>query len=277
MADCCKTAAAGAFGAWQFGFRCIIMRGYYSVYFRSDAGLKIHNDPYWKSGDASVTLTDEVTPKQEGRMGKSLTREILETLLLTLIIFILVRAVVQNFKVEGESMMPSLHDGQYMLINKAVYFRYDTNWFSRIMPGSRNLPANMVNLFHPPQRGDIIVFQYPLDTSKDYIKRVIGLPGETVKVKVGDGVYINDKKLDEPYIKDVADYRDGDTAAVTVPPNSVYVLGDNRNNSSDSHIWGFVPYDLIIGQAWLSYWPTNYWGFIPTASYPNVGNGPLSA
>ena len=251
------------------------MRWYDSVYCKEWFALKIHNDSYWKGGGSNaIAITDEVSPQTEGRRSKSLTREILETLLLTLIIFVLVRAVVQNFKVEGESMDPSLHNGQYLLINKAVYFRYDTNWLPRLMPNNHNLPSNMVNLFHPPQRGDIIVFEYPLDTSKDYIKRVIGLPGEQVQIKVNDGVYINGQKLTEPYIQAIPDYPSGDPPQVTVPPNNVYVLGDNRNNSSDSHIWGFVPYENIIGKAWISYWPTNYWGFLQHPAYANVGNGP---
>ncbi len=234
--------------------------------------MKIHHNSYWNESDAGrFPLADEVSSREEGRSGKSLVREILETLLLTLIIFILVRSVIQNFKVEGESMEPSLHDGQYLFVNKAVYFRYDVNWTSHLF-GNKGSDPQMVSLFHPPQRGDIIVFQYPLDTSKDYIKRVIGLPGESVQIKKKDGVYVNGKKLDEPYIKELADYPD--TNPVTVPPNSVFVLGDNRNNSSDSHIWGFVPYENIIGKAWLCYWPTQYWGFIQHYSYANVGNGP---
>jgi signal peptidase I len=153
---------------------------------------------------------------------RSWIKELIETAVLTVAIFLIVRVALQNFKVEGDSMYPTLHNGEYILVNKIDY------------------------MLHSPHRGDIIVF-------KDFIKRVIGLPGEKVAIH-DQAVFINGKKLDEPYIQTL--YRPTYTAAsVTVPSGDYFVLGDNRNNSQDSHLWGFLPRKYIIGKAWISYWP----------------------
>jgi signal peptidase I len=189
---------------------------------------------------------------------KAVAREILETVLLTLLIFLLVRSVVQNFRVEGESMSPTLHSGQYLLINKAVYWLSDTNTLSSYVPD----PVKASPLFHPPQRGDVIVFRFPREPSRDFIKRVIAVPGEMVEIR-DHRVYVDDAPLNEPYIKDPPLYP---MAQIRVTDGNYFVLGDNRNNSSDSHVWGLVPTDDIIGQAWLSYWPVATWGFVPSAA-----------
>jgi signal peptidase I len=219
---------------------------------------------------APAPVEELVPPQERGRGTGSFVREMAETILLTAIIFVMFYSVVQASQVDGQSMEPSLHDGERIWLNKAVYFRYDTNWISDIF-GAKAQP-NLVNLFHAPQRGDIIVFNPPVPSDKPYIKRVIGLPGEQVQVRQNDGVYINGKKLDEPYIKDIPDYPT--TPVVTVPPDSVYVMGDNRNNSSDSHIWGFVNDDSIIGKAEIGFWPLNDLGTMPHYDYAGVGNGP---
>ncbi|MCL5266045.1 MAG: signal peptidase I [Chloroflexi bacterium] len=200
---------------------------------------------------------------------KSAIREILETIILTVIIFLLVRSVVQNFKVEGRSMEPTLQSGQYLLINKAVYWRFDPAVLKRISPRLERFVNEKVGnnegkfyIFGQPQHGDVIVFKYPKDTSRDFIKRVIALPGETVEIKQGH-VYVNDQPLDENYILDKPNYY---VEKQRVPPNSFFVLGDNRNNSLDSHVWGMVPVEDIIGKAWLCYWPAERWGLIPSTT-----------
>ncbi len=213
---------------------------------------------------------EEVATSSGGRAG-SFVREMVETILLTAIIFVMFYSVVQASQVDGQSMEPSLHDGERIWLNKAVYFRYDTNWLSELF-GSKSDTPQPVNLFHAPQRGDIIVFNPPVPSDKPYIKRVIGLPGERVQVRQNDGVYINGVKLNEPYIKDIPEYPT--TQEVTVPPDHVYVMGDNRNNSSDSHIWGFVPDESIIGKAEAGFWPLDDFGIVPHYVYPQVGNGP---
>ena len=193
---------------------------------------------------------------------KNAVRDVLETLLLTVLIFLIVRSIVQNFKVEGRSMEPTLQNGQYLLINKATYWRLDGSLLTKLSPGAEAASGSTTQasryLFSPPQTGDIIVFRYPKDTSRDFIKRVIGVPGDIVEIKNGV-VYVNGKALHEDYTADPPSYFQ---PAERVPEGSYFVLGDNRNNSSDSHVWGLVPEENIIGRAWFSYWPPDSWGIV---------------
>ena len=165
---------------------------------------------------------------------KAAVRDILETALLTLVIFLSVRLAVQNFRVEGFSMEPTMHTNEYLLVNKVTY-----------MVGQ-------------PQRGDIIVLRFPLDPRRDFIKRIIGLPGEQVEVRNGS-VYVDGRALVEPYIRQPPAYT---YPRVTMPPRQYFVLGDNRNNSDDSHVWNGLPKEYIIGKAWVSYWPPATWGIV---------------
>ena len=169
----------------------------------------------------------------------SALRELIETLILTLVIFLLIRFAVQNFRIEGYSMEPNFHDGQFLFVNKLVY------------------------MLHPPERGDVIVFVPPNNSTRDFIKRIIGLPGDKVEV-VNGRVMVNGQELDEAYPLNAATYS---MAPVIVPPGEYFVLGDNRNYSSDSHSWGTVSGEKIIGKAWVSYWPPQMIGFVPTFSY----------
>ena len=193
----------------------------------------------------------------------STIREIAETILLTVLIFLLVRSVVQNYKVDGRSMEPTLEGGQLLLVNKAAYWRLNDNPLGHILPtgaeASTSSPKKEpVFVFGPPKRGDVIVFKFPRDTTRPFIKRVMGLPGEVIEIKDGK-VHVNGKPLDEPYLSDLPNYR---VDAEVVPPDSYFVLGDNRNFSSDSHIWGMVPLENIIGKAWVRYWPPSDWTFL---------------
>ena len=176
-------------------------------------------------------MTETDVPAQPVKRKRSLLRELAETAVLTIGIFLLVRVAVQNFRVEGESMLPNLHDGEYILVNKIDY------------------------LFHGPQRGDVVVLKaVPAgEPNKDFIKRVIGLPGETVAVK-NDSVYINGKRLIEPYQHYPHDYTFG---PARVPQGEYFVLGDHRNDSYDSHRWSppWLPRSDIIGKALIAYWP----------------------
>jgi signal peptidase I len=202
---------------------------------------------------------------------RGVVKELLETAIFILLVFLIVRGVVQNFKIEGQSMEPSLHTGQYILVNKIVYFHFDLNAPLRLLPGNADLAPKIVYPFHMPHRGEVLVFEYPRDMSKDYIKRVIGLPGDTVAIRDGQ-VYVNGTLLDEPYLNGLQTTCRGEDACnggqpVTVPAGAVFVMGDNRNNSSDSREWGALPLDGIIGKAWVSYWPRDYWGVIPSPTY----------
>jgi signal peptidase I len=203
-----------------------------------------------------------------GTRARKVGRELAETVILALLIFFSVKALVQNFRVEGQSMEPSMHNNQYLLVNKALYFRADLSRLHDLLPFIPGGDDSEHHLFRAPRRGDVIVFKFPLDPSRDFIKRVIGVPGDTVEVH-DEAVFINGSPLKEDYIKDTPNYTYGPK---TVPPGMYFVLGDNRRNSLDSHAWGnscspqqvcdFVPEENIIGQAWVTYWPFDQLGFI---------------
>lgn len=206
--------------------------------------------------DDSEAAVREKAPKA----ARSVLREVLETLLLALLMFLVVRGFVQSFRVEGSSMEPTLHTNQFLLVSKVAYFHFDANALARLLSGDANLPPNVIYPFGKPAPGDIVVFEYPLDPSRDYIKRVVAVEGQRVAVKNGY-VYVDGQPLEEPYVASRPNYT---MAELVVPPGTVFVLGDNRNSSSDSHQWGVLPLENIIGKAWLSYWPPSSWGLVPS-------------
>lgn len=189
--------------------------------------------------------------------------ELAQTVLLTLLIFFAMRAVVQNFKVEGTSMEPTLHHNQFLIINKATYARVDGTPLERFARPDGEAGGQPIFVFGSPAHGDIVVFRFPSQPEKDFIKRIIAVPGDTVEVKAGR-VYLNGQQIVEPYIRGSASY---DSSARVVPAGQYFVLGDNRPNSSDSHVWGFVPADNLIGKAWFAYWPPSDWGPLATGAY----------
>jgi len=209
--------------------------------------------------DGPILDTWSAEPPPQPQAWQRLRRagwELTQTLVLAALIFLAVRAMAQNFRVEGSSMEPGLHDGQYLLVNKAIYFKINLDKLSKYLPFVDAGDQPQRYLFRGPKRGDVIVFRYPRDPDRDFIKRVIAMPGDTVRIDKGE-VYVNRARLMEPYIDDEPRY---DFSEQVVPPRSYFVLGDNRNNSFDSHAWGFVPEENIIGQAVLSYWPLEEWG-----------------
>ena len=163
-------------------------------------------------------------------MGK-FVRDIIITIVAALAIFLILQAAVGSFKVYGMSMTPSIQHGDYIMVNKAAYF------------------------FHEPNRGDVIVFHSPRNPGSDLIKRIIGLPGDTVEVK-NSKVFVNGTPLTEPYIMEQPKYQ---YPLQQIPEDNYFVLGDNRNNSADSHTGWFLPRENIIGKAWFSYWPPVDW------------------
>ena len=158
---------------------------------------------------------------------KSQFHQVIAVVLIAVGVFFLLRITVQSFVVVGSSMEPNLEDGQRLLVNKVVY------------------------QIREPQRGDIIVFHQPNGRQVDLIKRIIALPGDTVEIK-DEAVYINGSAINEPYIEAAPLYT---MAKKEIPEGEYFVLGDNRNNSNDSHSWGELPQQNIIGKAWLSVWP----------------------
>ena len=181
-----------------------------------------------------------------------LAREITEAVLLALVVLIALQLTVRNFKVEGSSMAPTLEGGQYLVVDQVSFFKFDWERFSRAVPFWRVERTDAPEFaFGPPERGEIIVFHYPLDPGKDFVKRVVGLPGETVAVRNGT-VYVNGAALPEPYLQ----VRDRSSAApLVLGDDEYYVIGDNRRNSNDSRAWGAVPEENIVGRVMLVYWP----------------------
>ncbi|HVU69354.1 MAG TPA: signal peptidase I [Ktedonobacteraceae bacterium] len=175
--------------------------------------------------------------------GSHLAREIVEIIALTILIFLAIRFTVQNYQISGPSMENNLHTGQFVLVNKLAY------------------------LFHQPERGDVIVLHQPDQPDRDLIKRVIGLPGDTI-VLTSNSVTIDGVKLNEPYVTQEVNPGPSATTTRTVPPGEFFVMGDNRPVSEDSRYFGFVPKDYIVGKAMLVYWPLNQWQLLNT--YPSV-------
>ncbi len=171
---------------------------------------------------------------KENRKGvKRVVFDILETLLLSVLLFLAINAISARIRVDGHSMEPTLRTGQFVVVSKLAY------------------------RFGSPEYGDVIVFHFPRDPEQEYIKRVIGLPGDNVSV-YGGQVRVNGQVLDEPYILSSPIYEN----EWEVPEEHLFVLGDNRNNSSDSHTWGAVPMEYVVGKAVFTYWPPQDWGLI---------------
>lgn len=180
-----------------------------------------------------------------------LAREITEAVLIALVVLVMLQTTVRNFKVEGSSMVPTLEGGQYLVVDQVSFFKFDKERLSRIVPFWETPEAEPEFLFDPPARGEVIVFNYPRDPRKDFVKRVVGLPGETVEVRDGT-VFVDGEALPEPYLQ----RRDrSDAPLLTLGEKEYYVIGDNRRNSNDSRSWGAVPEDNIVGRVWLIYWP----------------------
>jgi signal peptidase I len=218
-----------------------------------------------------VPLDDGPIASKPAKSGGRAIREIVETLLLALVIFVGVRLIVLNFRVDGESMIPNLTDGEMLLVNRNVYFHFDMNGVLDALPFVERDSEDIVYPFHPPERGDIVVFNPPVQSSdKPYIKRVIGLPGERVTFE-GENVFIDGVQLNEPYIVEATDCR-GNYCDTIVPEGHIYVLGDNRNNSSDSRSFGVVDVDDIIGKAWIGYWPMDEIGIVDHYDYPEISD-----
>lgn len=194
--------------------------------------------------------------------------EVVETLILAVLIFIAVRSVVLNFRVDGLSMEPNLDSGEMLLVNRQIYSHFDLYSTVDWLPFVDHQDEKIFYPFHPPQRGDIVVLHPPTEQDKPYIKRVIGLPGETVSIHDG-AVYIDGNRLEEPYLNGVATTWAGSIREEErqLRDDEVFVMGDNRNNSTDSRIFGPIKIDAIIGKAWISFWPSDRIDIIGSPDY----------
>ncbi len=162
-----------------------------------------------------------------------LVREIIETIVLTLLMFLVINLAVQNFDVDGHSMEPNLHDQERLMVDKWTY------------------------MFHPPARGDVVVFVAPPQPTLDYVKRIIAIPGDTLTIR-NTTVIVDGVTLNETYINPANQgnpFAEKRIENMVIPPGDYFVLGDNRANSSDSRDWGLLPRKNIIGRAALVYWP----------------------
>jgi signal peptidase I len=167
--------------------------------------------------------------------------DVLETLVLSVLLFLGINAISARIRVDGSSMEPSLHSGEFVIVNRLAY------------------------KLGEPEYGDVVVFHFPGDPDQEYIKRIIGLPEDVVRVQDGK-VLVNNQIIDEPYIAASPRYQ----GEWRVPEEHVFVLGDNRNNSSDSHNFGAVPNVNVVGKAFFVYWPPTDWGIITTANSANA-------
>jgi signal peptidase I len=215
--------------------------------FRKNDQIEFGPSPH---DDAGI---DVLHLKRESRQGLWIeSLRLLRDIFLIIVVFILIGVfAIQPVVVEGTSMLPQLHDGERLLVNKLVYYNLESVSWGHI------------------NRGDIVVFWYPKEPNKSYVKRVIGLPGETVEVRDGR-VYIDGNELKEDYL----DYEHNQSLpswpAKRVDDHYYFVMGDNRDNSSDSRYWGLVPEKYVYGKAFFRYWKPQDMGFLKHGEYPRV-------
>lgn len=176
--------------------------------------------------------------------------DLIETIVIALSVFVIIYLFLfQPHQVRGSSMYPNFYDGEYLLTDKVSY------------------------RMHNPKRGDVIVFRAPRNEEYDYIKRIVGMPGERIRIE-GNKIYINNNLLEEPYIP--VDYytyagtflKEGQN--MIIPEQNYFVFGDNRVHSSDSREWGFVPQENIVGKTWFRYWPPKRMGLIEEVDYKSI-------
>lgn len=167
--------------------------------------------------------------------------EAIQTIALALVLFLIINSISARIRVDGSSMEPTFQDGDYVIVNKLAYRSGEL------------------------ERGDVVVFPFPLNKEEDFIKRIVGLPGDKLEIIRGD-IFLNGTRINEPYL--LSDAR-GDMAEIIVPQGTVFVMGDNRNDSSDSRVWGPLAIDEIIGKAIYRYWPFNAIGAV---EHPVIGD-----
>ena len=216
-------------------------------YSRRDVNEEYTVDSDFQVVGDSVVVTDSIPTtgysEEQPNLFGALLRELIETVVLSLILFLIIRQVIQNYRIESTSMLPNFHEGQFVLVNKLAF------------------------KLGEPHRGEVLVFHNPDLPSEDFIKRIIGLPGDSVEVH-GKQVFVNGKLLPEPFNHNVPDdnYAFG---PVTVEDNTLFVMGDNRepNGSFDSREWGQLPREDIVGVATARLLPINELGPLKHPTY----------
>jgi signal peptidase I len=202
-------------------------------------------------------------------------REIVQTLLLAAILFFGVRAIVLPYEVDGSSMLPNLQNHERVLVNRQAFHDFDLNRVLNWIPGVDRAGSWNFSPFGDLERGDVVVLEPPISHNQPFIKRIIGLPGDRISFD-GSHVIVNGKPLNEQYIPEPITQCtpsralvDGPTCDLTVPDGSVYVMGDNRtpNGSEDSRMFGVVPIDQLVGEAFFVNWPLRQVGPIGHGDY----------
>lgn len=216
-------------------------------------------DQYQLQPEAALH-TPDVTQEAPHTQTESMLREVLETVILALVLFLVIRQVVQNYRIESHSMEPNFYEGQFVLVNKLAYKIGEPN-------------RGEVAVFHNPNNvgngalrntwcfvTGLVGQGCPIIPGEDYIKRVIGLPGDTVEV-VGDSILINGQELPQPFVHNL-NPEGTYFGPLVVPDGTIFVMGDNRPRSSDSRAIGPIDEQLLVGKAWLRVWPLNEFGLV---------------
>ncbi len=206
-------------------------------------------------------------PARRRRRRRTWRRELIELCLIVIVVFVGMRMFLLPYQVDGASMTPYLSNGERLFVNRTAYAHIDLNAVLDLLPGEKHIDTNEFYPFSAPQRGDVIVLTPPTTSKEPYVKRIIGLPGETIAFHEGR-VYVNGQPLAESYIDGAITYcYYGRWCSLKVPDDSVYVLGDNRMNSSDSRVFGPVKESAIIGKVIFSNWPPDKIGPITHPDY----------
>lgn len=173
-----------------------------------------------------------------------LLRDIGIIILIAVAVFAFLRVSLQGYMVCGACMLPGIEDHDWVMVSKASYFSSD------------------------PDHGDVVILEPPMQSNHPFIKRIIAVPGDAIEINDGK-VYLNGIPLTEPYIAEPPRYT---IPTQEIPEGEYFVLGDNRNSADDSHIWGTVPRENIIGKAWFIYWPPQHWGPVENYNYPELAS-----
>lgn len=233
----------------------------------SGASLPTETEPTLLSTEDQLDPAGGPGSEDAKAPAKSIVRDVIQTVVVAVLIFLAIRAVVLNFKVDGFSMMPNLTNNEMLLVNRREYSHINLYSLVDWIPFANIHGDHEWYPFRPPKRGDIIVFYPPNGSTEPYIKRIIGLPGDQVAIK-NNHVYINGQLLHESYIDEPTTWPGIlQSDQFTVQPGHVFVLGDNRLNSTDSRYFGQVTMSSIVGRAWLTYWPLGSMHILSDPSY----------
>ena len=235
----------------------------------TDAGHNLPDEGYWAAVGLQAS-PDSERPDNSSFGGRSrrFLRELVETVAAAAILFFAIQAMVQSYQVQGPSMEPNVHNNQLLLVNKAAYFNMARSTVDRMLPFVDLDSGRDIYPFQPPRRGEIVVLRGPDGSTRDFIKRIVAVPGDTLEIRQG-ALMVNEALVEEPYLEQVDS--GGSVRPVTVPPGHYYVLGDNRSVSRDSRSWGPVSEEMIVGKAWVAYWPFSEIRFLGHAPPVSAG------